>query len=85
MLEGSIWASGEPLPLPPLHRPPLPHNHSGLRPSDDKDLSGRLFVTSGLGGMSGAQPKAADIAGAGKSCEVFKPSIVSAFFHCELG
>ncbi|MHB9150865.1 MAG: urocanate hydratase [Thermoleophilia bacterium] len=31
---------------------------------DDGDLSGRLFVTSGLGGMSGAQPKAADIAGA---------------------
>ncbi len=26
-------------------------------------LGGRLFVTSGLGGMSGAQPKAADIAG----------------------
>jgi urocanate hydratase len=31
---------------------------------DDGDLSGRLFVSSGLGGMSGAQPKAADIAGA---------------------
>jgi urocanate hydratase len=31
---------------------------------EDGDLSGRLFVTSGLGGMSGAQPKAADIAGA---------------------
>ncbi len=30
----------------------------------DQDLRGRLFVTSGLGGMSGAQPKAADIAGA---------------------
>lgn len=27
------------------------------------DISGRLFVTSGLGGMSGAQPKAANIAG----------------------
>src|SRR5690606_6073914 len=27
------------------------------------DLSGKLFVTSGLGGMSGAQPKAGDIAG----------------------
>ena len=26
-------------------------------------LKGRLFITSGLGGMSGAQPKAADIAG----------------------
>lgn len=30
----------------------------------DGDLRGRLFVSSGLGGMSGAQPKAADIAGA---------------------
>ena len=28
------------------------------------NLAGKLFVTSGLGGMSGAQPKAADIAGA---------------------
>ena len=27
------------------------------------ELKGRLYVTSGLGGMSGAQPKAADIAG----------------------
>lgn len=31
---------------------------------DDGDLKGYLFVSSGLGGMSGAQPKAADIAGA---------------------
>ncbi len=30
---------------------------------DDKDLSGHLFITSGLGGMSGAQPKAIEIAG----------------------
>ncbi len=30
----------------------------------DNGLSGKLFVTSGLGGMSGAQPKAAVIAGA---------------------
>lgn len=29
----------------------------------DGDLRGRLFVTSGLGGMSGAQPKAIEIAG----------------------
>ena len=29
----------------------------------DKDLCGRLFVTSGLGGMSGAQGKAVEIAG----------------------
>ncbi len=31
---------------------------------EDGDLRGRLFVSSGLGGMSGAQPKAADISGA---------------------
>ncbi len=30
---------------------------------DDEDLRGHLFVTSGLGGMSGAQPKAIEIAG----------------------
>ena len=30
----------------------------------DKDLRGHLFVSSGLGGMSGAQPKAAEIPGA---------------------
>lgn len=29
----------------------------------DQDLAGVLYVSSGLGGMSGAQPKAADIAG----------------------
>ncbi len=32
--------------------------------SEDADLKGLLFVSSGLGGMSGAQPKAAEIAGA---------------------
>lgn len=32
--------------------------------SDQGDLSGHTFVSSGLGGMSGAQPKAATIAGA---------------------
>lgn len=31
---------------------------------EGKGLAGHLFVSSGLGGMSGAQPKAADIAGA---------------------
>jgi urocanate hydratase len=30
---------------------------------EDQDLSGRLFLTSGLGGMSGAQAKAVEIAG----------------------
>ncbi|HRX31484.1 MAG: urocanate hydratase [Bacteroidales bacterium] len=33
-----------------------------LKPGE-KDIRGKLFVTSGLGGMSGAQPKAAVIAG----------------------
>lgn len=32
--------------------------------SSDGDLHGKVFVSSGLGGMSGAQPKAATIAGA---------------------
>lgn len=37
----------------------------------DEDLRGRLFVTSGLGGMSGAQPKAVEIAnGVGIIAEV---------------
>ncbi len=30
----------------------------------DQDLKGQVFISSGLGGMSGAQPKAAEIAGA---------------------
>ncbi len=30
---------------------------------EDKDLRGKIFLTSGLGGMSGAQPKACEIAG----------------------
>ena len=34
----------------------------GIAPDDD--LHGKLFVSSGLGGMSGAQPKATEIAGA---------------------
>ncbi|MGL4673892.1 MAG: urocanate hydratase, partial [Wohlfahrtiimonas sp.] len=38
---------------------------------DDQDLKGVLFVTSGLGGMSGAQPKAIEIAnGVGIVAEV---------------
>ncbi len=38
---------------------------------DDEDLRGHLFVTSGLGGMSGAQPKAIEIArGVGIIAEV---------------
>jgi urocanate hydratase len=39
-------------------------NAGRLRFGNTRDvLKGKLFVTSGLGGMSGAQPKAADIAG----------------------
>ena len=42
----------------------------------DKNLSGHLFVSSGLGGMSGAQPKAAEIAGAASIiAEVDRPRI----------
>lgn len=36
---------------------------NGCRKIDDKGTSGKLFVTAGLGGMSGAQPKAGNIAG----------------------
>ena len=36
---------------------------NGCRMIDDKGPAGKLFVTSGLGGMSGAQPKAGNIAG----------------------
>lgn len=35
--------------------------HLGI--ADDGDLAGKLFVSSGLGGMSGAQPKAIKLAG----------------------
>jgi urocanate hydratase len=37
--------------------------NAGRRVSGNKTLRGKLFVSSGLGGMSGAQPKAARIAG----------------------
>ena len=38
------------------------------RQGGDGSLAGRLFVTSGLGGMSGAQPKAGNIAGCVTVC-----------------
>lgn len=45
---------------------------------DDQDLAGRLFITSGLGGMSGAQPKAIEIAnGVGIVAEVDYSRIVT--------
>ncbi len=40
----------------------------------DGDLRGHLFVSSGLGGMSGAQPKAAEIAGAAAIIAEVDPS-----------
>ena len=36
---------------------------NGCRKIDNKGTTGKLFVTAGLGGMSGAQPKAGNIAG----------------------
>ncbi len=43
---------------------------------DNEDLKGKLFVTSGLGGMSGAQPKAIEIAnGVGIIAEVDKSRV----------
>ena len=42
-----------------------------------EDLSGKLFVTSGLGGMSGAQPKAGNIAGCITVCAEVNPKAVN--------
>lgn len=39
-------------------------NAGRMLPGSDGSLAGKVFLTSGLGGMSGAQPKAAVIAGA---------------------
>ncbi|MDR2206727.1 MAG: urocanate hydratase [Flavobacteriaceae bacterium] len=41
-----------------------------------KEQSGGLFVTSGLGGMSGAQPKAGNIAGCITVCAEVNPKII---------
>ena len=47
---------------------------------DDKDLRGKVFLTSGLGGMSGAQAKAVEIAGGiGIIAEVDKSRIETRF------
>ena len=47
---------------------------------EDEDLAGKLFVTSGLGGMSGAQGKAAEISGAvGIIAEVDKSRIMTRY------
>jgi len=42
-----------------------------------EDLAGKLFVTSGLGGMSGAQPKAGNIAGCITVCAEVNPKVVT--------
>ncbi|WP_267739982.1 urocanate hydratase [Myroides injenensis] len=42
-----------------------------------EDLSGKIFVTSGLGGMSGAQPKAGNIAGCITICAEVNPKAVT--------
>lgn len=41
-----------------------------------EDLTGKVFVTSGLGGMSGAQPKAGNIAGCITVCAEVNPKAV---------
>lgn len=47
---------------------------------EDGDLTGKLFVSSGLGGMSGAQPKAVEIAnGVGVFAEVDRSRIETRF------
>jgi len=43
---------------------------------DGEGLAGKLFVTSGLGGMSGAQPKAGNIAGCITVCAEINPKAV---------
>lgn len=45
--------------------------------ADRKDLKGMLFVSSGLGGMSGAQPKAGNIAGVVSVIAEINPAAVS--------
>ena len=45
------------------------------------DLSGKVFITSGLGGMSGAQPKASVIAG----CISVTAEVSNTIFTVDLG
>ncbi len=44
---------------------------------DGEDLTGKLFLTAGLGGMSGAQPKAGNIAGCITVCAEVNPKAVA--------
>lgn len=51
--------------------------NAGRKIAKDKEgLAGKLFVTSGLGGMSGAQPKAGNIAGCITVCAEVNPKAV---------
>ncbi len=43
---------------------------------ENESLSGKLFLTSGLGGMSGAQPKAGNIAGCITVCAEINPKVL---------
>ncbi|MHA2077665.1 MAG: urocanate hydratase [Candidatus Thorarchaeota archaeon] len=53
---------------------------------DDKDLRGKVFLTSGLGGMSGAQAKAVEISGGiGIIAEVDKSRIITRYEQGWLG
>jgi len=45
-----------------------------------ESLSGKLFLTSGLGGMSGAQPKAGNIAGCITVCAEINPKVLQTRF-----
>ncbi len=47
----------------------------------DKTPAGKLFLTSGLGGMSGAQPKAGNIAGCITVCAEINPAADTKRFH----
>jgi urocanate hydratase len=47
--------------------------NAGRKLGGDGTLAGKLFVTSGLGGMSGAQPKAGNIAGCVTVCAEVSP------------
>ncbi|WP_373493277.1 urocanate hydratase [Aquiflexum sp.] len=47
----------------------------------DETPAGKLFLTSGLGGMSGAQPKAGNIAGCITVCAEINPAAATKRFH----
>ena len=49
--------------------------------AEGKGLAGHLFISSGLGGMSGAQPKAAEIAGAAAIIAEVDPSRIATRYN----